>query len=143
MIKKYLIIVFAILLMPSSFAFFWKKQEPPSLFLTSTDPRATIGLDETLKSEDVFRVGNRIYFLIYTPAGFKSDYIKYQIVKQDDNAHVGGYTRIRNITRRVNDKNYYIDYFVLSETGKYIIQVFDIENLHHWLALGRFLVKDE
>ena len=64
MIKKYLIIVFAILLMPSSFAFFWKKQEPPSLFLTSTDPRATIGLDETLKSEDVFRVGNRIYFLI-------------------------------------------------------------------------------
>ncbi len=143
MIKRYLIIVFVILLIPSGFAFFWKKQELPSLFLTSTDPRAIISVDETLKSEDVFKVGNRIYFLIYTPQGFKSDYIKYQIVKQDDNAHVGGYTRIRNITRRVNDKNYYIDYFVLSETGKYIIQVFDIENLHHWLALGRFLVKDE
>ncbi|MBR3605810.1 MAG: hypothetical protein IKL52_07260 [Candidatus Gastranaerophilales bacterium] len=143
MIKKSLIIVFAILLIPSSFAFFWKKKEPCSLFLTSNDPRITINADETLKNEDVFKIGSRVYFLIYNPQGFKSDYIKYQIVKQDDNAHVGGYSRIRNITRRVNDKNYYVDYFVLNETGKYIIQVFDIENLHHWLVLGRFLVKDE
>lgn len=143
MIKKYLIIILAILLIPSSFAFFWKKKEQPSLFLTSVDPRVTIGADEVLKNEDVFKLGSRIYFLIYTPEGFKSDYIRYQIVKQDDKAHVGGFTRIRNITRRVNDKNYYVDYFVLSEAGKYIIQVFDIENLHHWIALGRFLVKDE
>ena len=54
-----------------------------------------------IKSFDVFGINKRIYFLIYTPEGFKSDYIKYQIVKQDDNAHVGGYSRVRNITRRV------------------------------------------
>ena len=143
MIKKYLIIILSILLIPSSFAFFWKKKEQPSLFLSSKDPRITISTDDALKNEDIFQIGKRIYFLIYTPDGFKSDYIKYQIVKQDDKAHVGGYTRMRNITRRVDNKNYYVDYFVLSESGKYIIQVFDIENLHHWLAIGRFLVEDE
>ncbi len=143
MIKKILLIVLIIILSSPCYAFFWKKKEKPSLFISSTDPRISISKDEELKNEDVFLLNNRIYFLIYNPQGFKSDYIKYQIIKQDDNAHLGGFTRIRNITRRVDNKNYYIDYFTLSESGKYILQVFDIENLHHWIALGRFMVTNE
>ena len=88
----------------------------------------------------VFKTNERIYFQINVPKGFKSQYIKYQIVKQDDNAHMGGYTRIRNITVKVNSKHSYSDYFVLSQKGKYYIQVFDIENLQQWLAIGSFLV---
>ena len=88
----------------------------------------------------VFRVNDKIYFEIINPKGFKSDYIKYQIIKQDDNAHFGGYTRIMNRTVKVKSKNSYCDYFVLSQKGKYFIQVFDIENLHQWLAIGSFLV---
>ena len=72
----------------------------------------------------------------------RSDYIKYQIVKQDDNAHVAGYTRIRNITCRVKNKNYYSDYFILFEEGKYFLQVFDIQNLHQWLVIGGFRVVE-
>jgi hypothetical protein len=49
--------------------------------------------------------------VVYNPQGFKSDYIKYQVFKQDDKAHIGGYSRIRNITKKLNNKNYYIDYF--------------------------------
>ena len=143
MIKKLLIIALFLLFANPCFAFFWDKKEKPSLFLSSKDPRIEISADKPLSNEGVFKLGDRIYFLIYNPEGFKSDYIKYQIVKQDDKAHVGGYTRIRNITKRVNDKNYYVDYFVLSETGKYIIQIFDITNLHHWLAITKFLVVNE
>lgn len=124
-------------------AFFWNKKEKPSLFLSSKDPRISTEYDNKLQNEDVFKLGDRIYFFIYTKEGFKSDYIKYQIVKQDGNAHVGGYTRIRNITKRVTNKNYYTDYFVLSETGKYILQIFDITNLHHWIAIGQFMVVNE
>ena len=141
--KKILIIFIILIFSTPSYAFFWTKKEKPSLLLSSVDPRITIEYDNKIQNEDVFKIGNRIYFLIYNPNGFSSDYIKYQIVKQDDKAHIGGYSRIRNITKRVSDKNYYIDYFVLSESGKYILQVFDITNLHHWLAIAQFVVINE
>ncbi|MBQ4646583.1 MAG: hypothetical protein IJB79_04475 [Candidatus Gastranaerophilales bacterium] len=140
--KKILLFLIIFFICSPSYAFFWKKKEKPSLFLSSTNPSLSISYDEKIQNEDVFQKGKRIYFLVYVPEGFKSDYIKYQIFKQDDKAHVGGYSRIRNITRRVNDKNYYIDYFVLSEAGKYGLQIFDIENLHHWIAFAHFLVMD-
>ena len=141
--KKFLVILFLILVCAPCYAFFWKKKEKATLFLSSSDPRITISYDEKINNEDVFNIGDRIYFIIYNPEGFKSDYIKYQIFKQDNKAHVGGYSRVRNITRRVDNKNYYIDYFVLSEAGKYGLQIFDIENLHHWVAFAHFLVVEK
>lgn len=90
----------------------------------------------------VFKINSKIYFQINSPKGFKSDYIKLQIVKQDDNAHVGGYTRIKNKTVRVQSKYSYGDYFIISQKGKYFIQIFDIENLQQWLAIGSFLVVE-
>ncbi|MBQ9149787.1 hypothetical protein IJX73_02540 [bacterium] len=143
MIRVFILLLLTVLLAPSSFGFFWNKKEKPSLFLSPNDPRAEIAYELPLVNHAVFKKLDRIYFLVYVPEGFKSDYIKYQIVKQDDKAHVGGYTRIRNKTCRVSDKNYYIDYFVIQEAGKYIIQIFDIENLHQWITFGHFRVVDE
>lgn len=141
--KKLLIFFLFLFLTSPSYALWGKKKEAPVLFLSAYDPKTSSEFDRQLENHSVFRTGQRIYFLIYTKEGFSSDYIKYQIVKQDDNAHVGGYSRIRNITRRVSDKNSYVDYFVLSQPGKYIIQIFDITNLHHWLAVGQFRVVNE
>ena len=138
---KFLIVLIS-LLFASSLAFPWKKKEQPSLYLTPSDPRSDYNYEEKVKSHSVFEVGKRIYFYVYTPEGFSSDYIKYQIVKQDDNAHVGGYTRVRNITRRVKNKHYYLDYFVLNEKGKYILQIFNIDNLHQWITYGEFRVVE-
>lgn len=121
---------------------FRKKKEKPYIVLSSAD----LNNEENLKKatlNSVFKINERIYFYVYTPDGFKSDYIKYQIVKQDDNAHVQGFTRIRNITKRVKNKNKFVDYVVLSQKGKYFIQVFDIENLHQWIAIAGFLVVDD
>lgn len=142
--KKILILLLSFFLVNPSYAWFWdKKKDSCDLFVMPMDPRDEIMSERKLENYDVFQKNSRIYFLIYNPKGFKSDYIKYQLVKQDDKAHIGGYSRVRNKTKRVQDKNYYIDYFVLSETGKYILQIFDIENLHHWLAITRFLVIDD
>ena len=121
----------------------WKKKPKPVLFLSPYDPQIELEKTGSIKSFDVFKPNQRIYFLVYTPDGFKSDYIRYQIVKQDDNAHVGGYSRIRNITVRLKDKNTYIDYFMLTGTGKYYLQIFDIQNLHQWLAIASFKVVNE
>ena len=143
MTNRFLVLLIVILLIPSSYGFFWKKKEKPSLFLSPYDPRKEIAYEKPLSNHAVFKRLDRIYFLVYVPEGFKSDFIKYQIVKQDDKAHVGGFTRIRNKTCRVSDKNYYIDYFVIQDAGKYIIQIFDIENLHQWITYGHFRVVNE
>lgn len=137
----YFILLMLFLFSQSSFAFGKKNQ--PVLFLSPYDPRVESDNDTQIEHYDVFKVNSRIYFYVYTPKGFQSDYIKYQIVKQEDNAHMGGYTRIRNITKRVRDKNSFCDYFVLSQSGKYLIQVFDITNLHQWIVYGEFRVVDE
>ncbi len=96
-----------------------------------------------VQAKNVFPVNSRIYFAISNPKGFKSDYIKYQIVKQDDKAHIGGLTRIRNVTCRLKNKNSYFDYFLLGEAGVYYIQIFDITNLQQWVAIERFKVVSE
>ncbi|MBR2068548.1 MAG: hypothetical protein IJ877_02180 [Candidatus Gastranaerophilales bacterium] len=142
--KKILYFLFLILIFTGSVeAKLFDKKSNPVIFLTPYDPRAKISYDEKIEPVNVFRVGDRIYFSTYTKKGFKSDYIKYQIVKQEDNAHTGGYTRVMNKTVRVNNKNYYVDYFIINKAGKYFIQIFDITNLQQWIVMGAFAVVDE
>ena len=124
-------------------AFGWGDKNKSSLYISATNPMEDSNYETEIQSHSVFKINSRIYFLIYNPKGFKSNYIKYQIVKQDDKAHIGGYTRARNKTVRLKNKNYYCDYFVLSETGKYFLQVFDITDLNTELAVGAFRVVDE
>lgn len=132
--KKIISIVF-ILLLTCSAAFCWGKKAK-SVLILSDSPENLLKLN----AKNVFNTNSRIYFAISNPKGFKSDYIKYQIVKQDDKAHIGGFSRVRNVTCRLKDKNSYVDYFLLSEAGIYYIQIFDITNLQQWVAIERFQV---
>ena len=142
--KKLILVVFIlIILSPAAFSKWFVHDEKPLLYLTSYDPRIQKNYDEKTEPVNVFRVGDRIYFSVLNKKGFKSDYIKYQIVKQEDNAHIGGYTRVMNKTVRLSNKNYYIDYIVLNLKGKYFIQIFDITNLQQWVVMGAFAVLDE
>ena len=141
--KVILVLLFFIIFTPTSFCWsIWSKKEEPVLILSSNDPSEKLSYDEKIKECSVFKTGQKIYFFIYVPEGFESQYIKYQIVKQDDKAHIGGYTRIFNYLKKVSNKHTYSDYFTLSQAGKYYIQVYNITNLHRWIVLGRFNVVE-
>jgi len=143
-LSSFLVLFFLILATNSASALFWNKEKKQTDLILTT--KATLDekeLNGAYYANAVFRVGERIYFHVYSKEGFKSNFIKYQIVKQDDNAHIGGYSRVRNVTKRVRDRNYDSEYFVMSEKGKYLVQVFNIENLNHWIAYRDFLVVDE
>lgn len=140
-LSSFLLIVFLLVFSQGCFA--WAKKQKASLYITSTNPFDDKNYDVQIQKDSVFKVNSRIYFLVYEPNGFKSNYVKYQIVKQDDNAFVGGYTRIRNKTVRLKNKNYYTDYFVLSECGKYFLQIFDVVDLNKEVVMGAFRVVDE
>lgn len=98
--------------------------------------------DYEARSANVFNLNQRIFFNIHMPDGFKSDYVKYQVIKQADEAHLGGFTKIITVTKRLNNKNDFSDYFVLSKCGKYFLQVFDIVDLNKWLSIVEFRVVD-
>lgn len=123
--------------------FLFKNKEKPVLILSSKNPTVIQSFDEEIEQHSVFQKNTRIYFLVHVPEGFKSNYIRYQIIKQNDNAHEGGYSRWRAKNVRIKDKYTYSDYFTLSQAGKYYLQIFDIENLHQWRAIGAFRVVDE
>ncbi len=139
--KKVLLILFLMFILVNP-SFAWGKKPKNLLYFGHSEGEIEKAVIDNIENKNVFKIGEKIYFLTYVPEGFKSDYIKYQIVKLDDNAHVAGYTRIRNITCRVKNKNYYSDYFILFEEGKYFLQVFDIRNLHQWLVIGGFRVVE-
>ncbi len=136
-----LILIMFVFCQNASFAF--GKKTSPTLYLTPYDPASTSHYnDNKVEPVNVFACGTRIYFSVYTKKGFKSNFIKYQIVKQDDNAHMGGYSRVMNRTVKVSNKHEYSDYFVINKAGKYFIQIFDIVDLQHWITMGAFAVVD-
>ena len=141
--KLIYLLLFIVLISLTSYAGIFKKNPKPVLYLTSYDPRTITSYDEKIEPVNVFRKGDRIYFSVYTKKGFESDFIKYQVVKQDDKAHIGGYSRVMNKTVRVSNKNYYVDYIVINSAGKYFIQIFNITNLQQWIVMGAFAVLDE
>lgn len=134
------ILIISFFIMLPAFA---KKKEKPVLTFSPLPPGIEQKTEFPIETYDVFKINSKIYFSIYNPKGFKTDFIRYQIVKQDDAVEQLGFSRIRNITVRLKDKYYFSDYFVLTQTGKYFLQIFDSVNLHQWVAIGAFRVVEE
>lgn len=140
--KKIIISLLTALIIVMPCYSFGRKNNKATLYMADNQNLLIDSMSGNSTFDWVFKKDSKIYYWINNPKGFKSDYIKLQLVKQDDNAHVGGYTRIKNKTIRVKSKHSYGDYFVISEKGKYFIQIFDIENLQQWLVIGSFLVVE-
>lgn len=90
----------------------------------------------------LFKTGERIYYALISTKGFKDGVIKIQVFKQDDKNEYWGYSYYYNREVRLKNNNYYTDYFVIHNAGHYIMQVFDISNLHSPVILGDFVVQD-
>lgn len=91
----------------------------------------------------IFLSGNRIYYLFIAPEKMKNNYIRVQVFKITDKAAGGGAEVLRTKDFRLmkDQKYYHTDYFVLNEKGRYILQVFAMDDLQHPLALNDFFVK--
>ncbi len=120
-----------------------------TLFLTGCDKeKPTIAFSHMPFSKDgyalsnTFKAGDRIYYAIYNPKGFKTKLLKLQIFKKSDNSsEFWGYEYLYNKTLELNNKNAFTDYTVINGTGHFIFQVFDYTNFQKPVTLG--IVKVE
>lgn len=132
--KKILIVLFLILFLTPA----WKFDRGTILF--NTQP---ITKENMLTDSKVFSSGQRVYYLFLAPKKMKNKFIRVQIFKMTDKAPWGGYEVVRTKDFRLmkGQKYYHTDYFTLYEKGRYVMQVFSIEDFQHPLSLNDFYVK--
>ena len=99
--------------------------------------------DNLMHCTRTLETGRRIYYLFYTPKKIKAEFIRIQVFKAGDNVAVGGYSIIFTQEKRVMKQNLYsyYDNFTLHQPGKYVMQVFDVNDITKPLAWNYFFVQ--
>ena len=98
---------------------------------------------ETISSTtNVFAPNERIYYLITLPKPVKSQRLLIQVVKLGKHERLG-YDLVWGKQVKIRDEQiyYYTDYFVLSETGAYMMKVFSKDNPTEILSATEFYIK--
>ena len=110
------------------------------LILFNTQP---ITKENALSDAKIFQTGQRVYYLFIAPNRMDNKYIRVQIFKMTDKAPWGGNEVVRTKDfRLMKDQRYYhTDYFTFYETGRYVMQVFSMDDLQNPLSLNDFYVK--
>lgn len=110
------------------------------IILFNTQP---ITKENALYDNKSFAIGQKIYYLFIAPKRMENKYIRVQIFKMTDKAPWGGIDIVRTKDfRLMKDQRYYhTDYFTLHEKGRYVMQIFSINDLMHPLSLNDFYVK--
>ena len=95
-----------------------------------------------LQSSRNFEAGKKIYYLFYTRDKIKAEFIRVQLFKTGDNISVGGYSVLWAVDKRVMKQNqyYYTDSFTVYQPGRYVLQIFDVNNIAKPLTWNFFYV---
>ena len=99
--------------------------------------------ENALQDQKVFNEGQRVYYLFIAPKKMKNEFIRVQIFKMTDKAPWGGneVVRTKDVRLMKDERYYHTDYFTFYETGRYVMQVFSIDDLQHPLSIGDFYVR--
>ncbi len=99
--------------------------------------------ENALYDKKTFLPETRIYYLFIAPKKMSNDFIRVQIFKMTDKAHLGGYEVVRTKDYRLmqDERYYHSNYFVLYEKGRYVMQVFSHDDFKNPLAVNYFYVN--
>lgn len=111
-----------------------------SYVLFNTEPITEYNVSSCKK---IFSPEKRIYYLFIAPKRMSNKYIRVQVFKFNDKDAGGGAEVLRTMDfRLMKDQRYYhSDYFVLNSKGRYVLQVFSMNDLQRPLAFNDFYVK--
>ena len=99
--------------------------------------------DNFLNNSKNFLTGERVYYLFIAPKKMQNDYIRVQVSKMTDKAPLGGYEVYRTKDYRLmkDERYYHTNYFVLHEKGRYLMQVFSMDDFVRPLSVEDFYIK--
>lgn len=132
--KNFILLLLLIIFLTCGFKF------NRGIILFNTQP---ITNENALCNSKVFPIGQRVYYLFIAPKKMKNEYIRVQVFKMTDKAPWGGneVKRTKDFRLMKDERYYHTDYFTLHEKGRYVMQVFAMDDLQHPLSIGDFYVK--
>jgi hypothetical protein len=91
---------------------------------------------------NVFKPGDKIYYLITTPKPVETNKILVQVYKLGSNERLG-YELVWGKMVKIRNEQvyYYTDYFTFWEKGRYVMQVFSHDDFTNPLAVNEFFVQ--
>ncbi len=110
------------------------------IILFNTQP---VTKENALSDAKVFSVGQRVYYLFIAPKRMENKFVRVQVFKMVENAPWGGNEVVRTKDYRLmkDERYYHSDYFTFHESGRYVMQVFSMDDLQHPLSIGDFYVR--
>lgn len=116
------------------------KEKEKSMILFNADP---ITLETAMHASHVFDEGQRIYYLFFTPEKLTTKFVRIQVCKETDLYSSGGCSIVWTCDYRLMKQNmyYYYNNFTMYKKGRYIMQVFSIDDLAKPLAYNEFWIK--
>ena len=136
---KFLKIIIFIFCLSFLFCGFSLKKKSQVTVAFSREP-----ISEQIKDNysQTFNSGEKIYYLVNNPKGFKCDFLRIRILKKDDKVNLGGFNIKRTIDMETeNGASKLSGEVVLHEKGLYILQVYEFCNPTKILVNGVFRVE--
>ncbi len=114
-------------------------KEKPGILFSSTPFSKELGY----KEQSIYKKGEKIYYLLYNPKGFKTRLLKVQVFRKDIDAdEFFGYEYLYNKTVELKDRKFYTDYFIINKKGYYVFQTFEFTNTIKPVIIGVVRVED-
>ena len=135
--KKFLLILLACLILLTMTA--CDERVKPSILFNS----APITAENALNTNNVFSLGQKIYYLVILPKPVKSRFIYIQIIKKEGANERLGYKMFYGNTVRLKDEQmyYYDDYIVIRERGTYVMKIYSKDEPTKVYTMAQFWVK--
>lgn len=138
--KKFLILIISIIL--TMFTCACDNEQSVILFNKHVITPDTIV--SPTSNTNVFKPGERIYYLITLPKPVETKSLFIQVVSVDgDKDERLGYDLVwsRRVRLKDNQVRYYTDYVVFNQKGPYIMKVYSRDNPTQILTTGSFYIK--
>lgn len=114
-------------------------RENPGIIFSSTPFSKELGYTP----QNIFKKGEKIYYLAYNPKEFKTRLVKVQVFRKDDNAdEFFGYEYLYNKTIELKDKKFHTDFFIINKKGYYMFQIFEYTNTLKPVIRGVIRITD-
>ncbi len=112
-----------------------KEEETGILF--NAEP---ITKDNVLHASRSFEAGKRIYYLFYSQKKIDTEFIRVQLFKAEEKVPLSGYSILWTNDYRIMKQNqyYYYNHFTVHQPGRYVLQVFAINDISKPLAWNYF-----
>ncbi|MBQ8459584.1 hypothetical protein IJ541_05730 [bacterium] len=116
-----------------------------SVVLFNKHPFDAQTINDSVSNTNVFKSGERIYYLVTLPKPVETKLLLIQIYKiGGDKDERYGYELVwgKRVKLRDEQKYYFTDYVVLNKEGAYVIKVYSRDNPTQILTTGNFYIKN-